>query len=776
MDRTPQPVTLEEDDIDERASFGDWDEEELDEPTLSFFSPPPPPGLSKTSSCGTNDEECRSEKGVTSPSLVYFPSAAQAFDELRNATGFDLLSFASNRLLDDFSRVRLINYIRSVASKAADTTSDKKNTVSDVKQIITDALRSAVTEQALGPTSAVWTDELFLHPVLETDGAISYALALSNEDQGPQMATSASVMTVGPDTASAVTRAISDMQRNVSGTSSGASAISSSTVGKTEKVGSSSMLSTSQSTSQQQHRIAELESEIARLQSVLASSRSLISRLTSGGQVKRAENVNDDDHEDDSDEDEDEGNRGVNSDSLYSRPFASDNDGYYFASYDKVSIHASMLGDTIRTEAYRDAILNNRASIEGKTVLDVGCGTGILSLFAERAGAKKVIALDNSNIIDDAEAIIARNALRSGVVTCTRGKAEALELEEKVDVIVSEWMGYALHYEGMLMSVLAARDRLLKPGGLMLPSRSRVIIGAYSDERLIEERVYAWEDVYGFDMSNMRRHVTREPLVETLDPKGLVSVFPHCTVSEIDMTRCTASSIEIERVPFALTLQAAVGGGGGGEGSEKVSTVDVHGIALWFDIDFGGEEFNPLNDGKGVNVSTAVSTSVSTAVSMSASTSMSTSVSTSKEGEEIKKESGGEDQRRSKVDVDVDAVDGEDDMPLLEEIDADNAAEAWRRENARAREQAVSARTSKKSSFAEVLFSTSPASKSTHWHQTLLLFDTPLIAQPSGSVLKGNFTMVRDGMNPRELRFRVVIEGGGGGGGGKGVDQSWHMR
>ena len=193
--------------------------------------------------------------------------------------------------------------------------------------------------------------------------------------------------------------------------------------------------------------------------------------------------------------------------------------------------------------------------------------------------------------------------------------------------------------------------------------------------------------------------------------------------------------------------------------------MDVHGIALWFDIDFGGEEFNPLNDGKGINVSTAVS--------MSASTSVSTSVSTSKEGEEIKKESGGEDQRRSKVDVDVDAVDGEDDMPLLEEIDADNAAEAWRRENARAREQAGSARTSKKSSFVDVSFSTSPASKSTHWHQTLLLFDSPLIAQTCGSVLKGNFTMVRDGMNPRELRFRVVIEGGEGG---KGVDQSWHMR
>jgi SAM-dependent methyltransferase len=715
MDRTPQPVTLEEDDMDERASFGDWDEEERDEPTLSFFSPPPPPG-SSSNPCGSAEaEECSVDNSATTQllsTLVYFPTASQAFDELRNVIGFDLLSFASQRLLDDFSRVRLINYIRSIASKVANS-SDKKSTVSDVKQLITDALRTAVTEDALGPSASVWTDELYLHPVLETDGAISYALALSNEDQGPQMATSASTLTVGPETASAVTRAISDLQRNA-----------------VNGLGDSTT-----STLQQQQRVVELENEIARLQSVLASSRSLIARLTSGGQVKKDNDTNEDDDDEDDDDSGDEGN-------LHSRPFASDNDGYYFASYDKVSIHASMLGDAIRTEAYRDAILKNRASIEGKTVLDVGCGTGILSLFAERAGAKKVIALDNSNIINDAEAIIAKNASRSDVVTCKRGKAEALELDEKVDIIVSEWMGYALHYEGMLLSVLAARDRLLKPGGMMFPSRSRVIIGAYSDERLIDERVYAWEDVYGFDMSIMRRHVTREPLVETLDPKGLVSAFPHCTVSEIDMTRCTASSIEIEQVPFELILQAS-GGGGGEGGSEKVlSAVNVHGIALWFDIDFGDERFNPLKKG---HVTVPLTSD-----------------------KEVK---------RQTVDVDVDAVDGEDDMPLLEEIEADSAATAWRRENARAKEdgkkkenvQKMDSAQQTKSSFVDVSFSTSPACKSTHWHQTLLLFDTPLIAQPSGSILKGRFTMVRDGMNPRELRFRVVIDG-------VGVDQTWHMR
>ena len=45
----------------------------------------------------------------------------------------------------------------------------------------------------------------------------------------------------------------------------------------------------------------------------------------------------------------------------------------------------------VRTEAYRDALLGNPALLQGATVLDVGCGTGILSMFAAKAGAAQVI-------------------------------------------------------------------------------------------------------------------------------------------------------------------------------------------------------------------------------------------------------------------------------------------------------------------------------------------------------------------------------------------------
>jgi len=57
-----------------------------------------------------------------------------------------------------------------------------------------------------------------------------------------------------------------------------------------------------------------------------------------------------------------------------------------------------MLKDRVRTSAYQNAISKNKHLFDGKTVLDVGCGTGILSIFAAKAGAKHVYGVDNANI------------------------------------------------------------------------------------------------------------------------------------------------------------------------------------------------------------------------------------------------------------------------------------------------------------------------------------------------------------------------------------------
>lgn len=84
-----------------------------------------------------------------------------------------------------------------------------------------------------------------------------------------------------------------------------------------------------------------------------------------------------------------------------------------------------MLKDSIRTDSYRDFIYDNKRIFKDKVVLDVGCGTGILSMFCAKAGAKKVIAVDNSNIIDRAKEIVYENGL-GDVITYVVGECETV--------------------------------------------------------------------------------------------------------------------------------------------------------------------------------------------------------------------------------------------------------------------------------------------------------------------------------------------------------------
>lgn len=75
-------------------------------------------------------------------------------------------------------------------------------------------------------------------------------------------------------------------------------------------------------------------------------------------------------------------------------------------------IHAVMIQDSVRTSTYASFILQNPQLFRDATVLDVGCGTSILSLFAARAGAKRVIAVDASDIAKKAKQIVETNGLQ----------------------------------------------------------------------------------------------------------------------------------------------------------------------------------------------------------------------------------------------------------------------------------------------------------------------------------------------------------------------------
>lgn len=181
-------------------------------------------------------------------------------------------------------------------------------------------------------------------------------------------------------------------------------------------------------------------------------------------------------------------------------------------SYDWIAVHQTMLADRIRTEAYRKAIAE--VVRPGMRVLDFGCGTGILSFFAEQAGASEVVALDRSGFIRVARTLARRNGFER--IRFFHGNADEFDVDGKFDVIVSEWMGHFLFAEPMLGPLLALRDRYLAPGGQLLPPRFGLFAGLVTSPTFGDSLRFFAEEPYGFDFSLVESwpaHLTRDERV-----------------------------------------------------------------------------------------------------------------------------------------------------------------------------------------------------------------------------------------------------------------------
>ena len=240
----------------------------------------------------------------------------------------------------------------------------------------------------------------------------------------------------------------------------------------------------------------------------------------------------------------------------------------YFGSYSKTSIHRTMIKDNTRTSSYRNAILHNKQLFEGKTVLDVGCGTGILSLFAAKAGAKKVIGVDNSNIAYQAKQIVVDNNLQDTILVL-KGKVEEVELPVKeVDIIISEWMGFSLFYESMLDSVLFARDKWMIPGGLVFPDIVKLYVLGISESLDKYRDLHHYSQQYEIDLSALKDLARKEILVTSADPsKVATSEFE---LKTFNLQTDSKEDIDVD-IDFSLTIR-------------KDSIVNL--LVIYFDVIF----------------------------------------------------------------------------------------------------------------------------------------------------------------------------------------------
>lgn len=251
----------------------------------------------------------------------------------------------------------------------------------------------------------------------------------------------------------------------------------------------------------------------------------------------------------------------------------------YFHYYGQLLHQQNMLQDYVRTGTYFAAVIENRSDFIGRVVVDVGAGSGILSLFAAQAGAKHVYAVEASEMAEYARKLISGNPLLSQRITVVKGKVEEVELPEKADIMISEPMGTLLVNERMLESYVIARDRFLLPNGKMFPSVGRIHMAPFSDEYLfieIANKALFWQqqNYYGVDLTSLYGSAFQgyfsQPVVDAFDPRLLVAppIF-----HVIDFMK--SKEEDLYEIDIPLRFISSVG-------------ARVHGLACWFDVLFNG--------------------------------------------------------------------------------------------------------------------------------------------------------------------------------------------
>lgn len=204
--------------------------------------------------------------------------------------------------------------------------------------------------------------------------------------------------------------------------------------------------------------------------------------------------------------------------------------------------HFGMVRDTVRVSAYRRAIFRH---CRDKTVVEIGCGSGILSIFAAKAGARRVIAIEESSIADLAAAMFAANGVADRV-ELRRANSRDVSLDERADVILHEVLGVDPFGENILSFIEDARDRLLAPGGMLIPSALEVCcVGfevhdrPYLDHARACAELSELEGPYGVDFGAFRRFVNdaRDRFKRPLGNLGDAQFEPRILTAETQLCR-----------------------------------------------------------------------------------------------------------------------------------------------------------------------------------------------------------------------------------------------
>lgn len=224
-----------------------------------------------------------------------------------------------------------------------------------------------------------------------------------------------------------------------------------------------------------------------------------------------------------------------------------------------VDEHREYLGDRVRTSAFCQAI--SEIVRPGDVVLDLGAGTGILGLFACRAGAERVYSVEEGGMIELARQVTRANGFQDRV-TFIKGLSTRVELPERVDVVVADQIGRFGFEAGLLEYFGDARARFLKPDGRLIPSCVEMWVAPVECPEIFAQ-VESWNDSpAGFDFRPARSWAANTGYPVKFRPEHLLS--DPVSAASLDLSIAT---------PTSLSLEASV---------VATRAGNLHGIGGWF--------------------------------------------------------------------------------------------------------------------------------------------------------------------------------------------------
>jgi protein arginine N-methyltransferase 1 len=231
------------------------------------------------------------------------------------------------------------------------------------------------------------------------------------------------------------------------------------------------------------------------------------------------------------------------------------------------SVHSygKMLADAPRMDAYVAAL--RRVVKPGSVVLDLGCGPGLFALLACQLGARRVYAVEPDNVIELAREAARANRFADRIEFFQNFSTE-ITLPERADVIVSDLRGVLPWYQQNIQSIVDARNRLLAPGGILIPRRDVLWAAVVDAPERYQEIVGPWRSD-ALDLSAARRVITNTWRKTRLKPDDLL----------VESSRwATLDYREIQSADISAEIVWQ---------TEKPGT--AHGVAVWFDSELVDE-------------------------------------------------------------------------------------------------------------------------------------------------------------------------------------------